>query len=214
MGCPVLHTQVTSYLLLCEPLLILSNSAPNIWSSDIWLKGVMSLKGFQALTSEAILASELTSPSWEKYYTICASVVLSLFFGEKCMVNNEFLWVNTVKSKWHSFGSSLTTVRSTSFAFHTGKNRKKKKLPPIPNSMWWTGHKEKGNHMCHPPHLCSLIRLYSGSCRCCLSLCGSNWCFKGCQELRRFTGKRPVEKTLNQKPLSDHTRAIWYKDLG
>lgn len=71
---------------------------------------------------------------------------------------------------------------------------------------------EKGNQMCHPSHLCSLIRLCSGSCWSCLSLCGSNWCFKGCQELRRFTGKRSVEQTLNHKQHSDHTRTISYKD--
>lgn len=38
------------YLLLWLPLLILSNSAPNMWSSDIWLNGG-SPNGFQSATS-------------------------------------------------------------------------------------------------------------------------------------------------------------------
>jgi hypothetical protein len=39
------------HLLLWEPLRILSNSAPKIWSSVIWLKGVESSKGFQSAIS-------------------------------------------------------------------------------------------------------------------------------------------------------------------
>lgn len=39
------------HLLLWEPLRILSNSAPKIWSSVIWLNGVESSKGFQSAIS-------------------------------------------------------------------------------------------------------------------------------------------------------------------
>lgn len=40
-----------NHLLLCEPFRILSNSAPKIWSSVIWLNGVESSKGFQSAIS-------------------------------------------------------------------------------------------------------------------------------------------------------------------
>lgn len=39
------------HLLLWEPRRILSNSAPKIWSSVIWLNGVESSKGFQSAIS-------------------------------------------------------------------------------------------------------------------------------------------------------------------
>lgn len=41
----------TPAILALLPLLILSNSAPKIWSSVNWLKGCTSSNGFQAATS-------------------------------------------------------------------------------------------------------------------------------------------------------------------
>lgn len=64
------------HLLLWEPLRILSNSAPKIWSSVIWLNGVESSKGFQsAISADRDLPPAVTaldsSPCIREIRAIC-----------------------------------------------------------------------------------------------------------------------------------------------